>query len=157
MNLDDLARARRNAESTEWGKAEKARILAEAAPWLEHGEEHHPEVDDEEEAGDAEEGAGAVLLDPYGAASLPPAPGRGVRLLTSNSHYWVREHRTHTKIELADLPGPRVMMVVRGGLTVGKLTLGQGGTAVIPACALSSSVAARRPSTILEVGLASRP
>jgi mannose-6-phosphate isomerase len=105
----------------------------------------------------AEEGAGAVLLDPPGAESLPPAQGRGVRLLTSNSHYWVREHRTHTKIELADLPGPRVMMVVRGGLTVGKLTLGQGGTAVIPACALSSSVAARRPSTILEVGLASRP
>lgn len=35
-NGDDLARARRNAETTDWGKAEKETILAEAAKWLKH-------------------------------------------------------------------------------------------------------------------------
>ncbi|MFH1264123.1 MAG: hypothetical protein ABIK89_00235, partial [Planctomycetota bacterium] len=38
VNADDLARARRNAEATQWGKEEKASILAQAAPWLEHDE-----------------------------------------------------------------------------------------------------------------------
>lgn len=37
-NAEDLARARRNAETTTWGKEEKARILAGAAKWLEHDE-----------------------------------------------------------------------------------------------------------------------
>lgn len=102
----------------------------------------------------AEEGAASILLDPVDAGSLPPAPGRGVRLLTSNSHFWIREHRTHAGIELSELPGPRVMMVIRGDLSVGDLTLTQGGTAIIPACAVGTPVAARRPSTILEIGLA---
>ncbi len=38
VNAEDLARARRNAESTPWGRAEKATILAEAARWLERDE-----------------------------------------------------------------------------------------------------------------------
>ena len=101
----------------------------------------------------SEEGAASLLLDPSHADSLPPASGRGVRLLTSNDHYWIREHRTHTELELSDRPGPRVVIVVRGGLTAGDLVLGQGGTAIIPACAVDTAVAARRPSTILEVGL----
>lgn len=37
-NPGDIARARRNAETTDWGKAEKESILAEAAKWLEHDE-----------------------------------------------------------------------------------------------------------------------
>ena len=37
-NRDDIARARRNAETTAWGKAEKEAILREAARWLEHDE-----------------------------------------------------------------------------------------------------------------------
>lgn len=102
----------------------------------------------------ATEGAASILLDPAGADSLPPADGRGVRSLISNDHYWIREHRTHTTIELSGLPGPRVMMVIRGDLTVGDLMLSQGGTAIIPAGALDTQVAARRPSTILEIGLA---
>ena len=101
----------------------------------------------------SEEGAASLLLDPSHADSLPPASGRGVRLLISNDHYWIREHRTHTELELSDRPGPRVVIVVRGGLTAGDLVLGQGGTAIIPACAVDTAVAARRPSTILEVGL----
>ncbi|NUQ66601.1 MAG: hypothetical protein HUU20_29410, partial [Pirellulales bacterium] len=39
VHADDLARARRNAETTAWGKAEKAVVLAQAAKWLEHDEE----------------------------------------------------------------------------------------------------------------------
>ena len=103
------------------------------------------------------QGAASILLDPGGADSLPPADGRGVRSLTANDHYWIREHRTHTILELADLPGPRVMMVMRGGLTIGDLLLGEGGTAIIPACALDTDRAARRPSTILEIGLVGPP
>ena len=38
--LEDLARARRNAEQTEWGKAEKAAIVAQAKTWLEHDEQY---------------------------------------------------------------------------------------------------------------------
>ena len=40
INQKDLARARQNAEATGWGKAEKAKILAEAAKWLKHDEAH---------------------------------------------------------------------------------------------------------------------
>ena len=40
VNADDLARARRNAETTEWGKAEKASVLAEAAKWLANDEDY---------------------------------------------------------------------------------------------------------------------
>ena len=39
-NEEDLARAGRNAEATDWGKAEKAKILAEAAKWLKHDEDY---------------------------------------------------------------------------------------------------------------------
>ena len=40
VNKDDVARARRNAEETEWGRGEKQRILDSAAKWLGHDEEH---------------------------------------------------------------------------------------------------------------------
>ena len=40
INQEDLARARQNAEATDWGKAEKAKILAEAARWLKHDEDY---------------------------------------------------------------------------------------------------------------------
>jgi len=38
VNEADVARARRNAETTVWGRATKARILQAAAKWLEHDE-----------------------------------------------------------------------------------------------------------------------
>jgi hypothetical protein len=37
---EDVARARRNAETTEWGRTERASILAEAAKWLDHDEDY---------------------------------------------------------------------------------------------------------------------
>ena len=40
VTLGDLARARRNAEQTKWGRTEKAAIVAQAKTWLEHDEEH---------------------------------------------------------------------------------------------------------------------
>ncbi len=40
INREDLERAQRNAKSTPWGKEEKAKILAQAAKWLEHDEEY---------------------------------------------------------------------------------------------------------------------
>ena len=101
----------------------------------------------------AEEGAASILLNPAYAYSLPPAQGRGTRLLISNRDYWIREHRTNTTLTLAKRPGPRVMMVIRGSLELDGLQLRQGGTAIIPAAALDSSVTAKRPSTILEIGL----
>ena len=100
-----------------------------------------------------DEGAASILPDPANSGSLPSTESRGMRLLVSNRHYWIREHRTHTAIELSDWPGPRVMMVTRGNLSVGDLVLGKGRTAIIPACALETPVAARRPSTVLEIGL----
>ncbi len=103
----------------------------------------------------AEQGAASILLNPAFAYSLPAAQGRGVRELISNRHYWIREHRTNTTITLAKRPGPRVMMVIRGWLAIDDLELRQGGTAIIPAAALDSTVTAQRPSTILEVGLQS--
>ncbi len=101
----------------------------------------------------AEEGAASILFNPKHATSLPAATGRGVRQLISTQHYWIREHRTHEAIELAQEPGPRVMMVMRGALLVDDLELRQGGTVIIPARTLDSPVSARGPSTILEIGL----
>ena len=40
VNAEDLARARRNARATEWGKATQTDILKAAARWLEHDEAH---------------------------------------------------------------------------------------------------------------------
>jgi len=40
INRADLARARRNAERTEWGRKCREEILAAAAPWLEHEEQY---------------------------------------------------------------------------------------------------------------------
>lgn len=101
----------------------------------------------------AEQGAASILLDPAYAYSLPPAQGRGMRELISNRHYWIREHRTNGPIDLAAKLGPRVMMVIRGSLQLDDLKLRQGGTAIIPACALGDPVTAKGPSTILEIGL----
>ena len=101
----------------------------------------------------AEQGAASILLNPAYAYTLSPAPGRGVRELISNRHYWIREHRTNAVVTLARKPGPRVMMVIRGLLEVDFVRLRQGGTAIIPADALDSPVTARGPSTILEIGL----
>ncbi|MDJ0924423.1 MAG: class I mannose-6-phosphate isomerase [Acidimicrobiia bacterium] len=100
-----------------------------------------------------QQGAASILLDPADATSLPPAQERGVRELISNPHYWIREHRTHEAIRLADRPGPRVMMVIRGSVAIDQLVLGRGGTAIVPAGALDSTVAATSPSTVLEIGI----
>jgi mannose-6-phosphate isomerase len=102
----------------------------------------------------AEQGAASILLDPADAISLPPGSGRGSRSLISNRHYWIREHRSNDAVVLAAAPGPRVMMVMRGSLTVDDLVLHKGGTAIIPACALDVPVAATGLATILEIGLA---
>jgi mannose-6-phosphate isomerase len=101
----------------------------------------------------AEQGAASILLQPAYAYSLPPAQARGERELISNRHYWIREHRTNAIVPLAKRPGPRVMMVIRGLLEINDLLLRQGGTAIIPAASLDGSVAAKGPSTILEIGL----
>ncbi|MCK5801821.1 MAG: hypothetical protein KAI66_03265, partial [Lentisphaeria bacterium] len=37
---DELARARKRADSTEWGRREKKATLAQAAPWMEHDDAH---------------------------------------------------------------------------------------------------------------------
>ena len=101
----------------------------------------------------AEQGAASILLNPAFAYSLPAVHTRGARLLISNRHYWIREHRTNDVVTLGPKPGPRIMMVIRGILDVDDLRLRQGGTAIIPAASLDSHVTARGPSTILEIGL----
>ncbi len=101
-----------------------------------------------------EEGAASIVPHPPQARSLPASTMPGTRDLTSNEHYWIREHRqSSVALELSRLPGPRVLMVMEGHLELGELTLTQGGTVMVPAAALPVLPAVRDQSVVLEVGL----
>ena len=68
--------------------------------------------------------------------SLSPFPLHGVRELTGNEHYWIREHRLPSgPLELSNRPGPRVLMVTSGRIKLGELKVSTGETAMVPAAA----------------------
>ena len=77
----------------------------------------------------------------------------GVRDLVSNDYYWMREHRvTSGSSPLADTPGPNILSVTRGSVSVDGLVLPRGTTAIVPA---SSSVAAFEgtDAVVMEMGV----
>ena len=101
-----------------------------------------------------DEGAASILLHPQDALSEPPVSESGVRDLTVNQHYWMREHRHATsQIELSSQPGPRVIMVISGRVSVGDVSLGVGSTAIVPAVAIAEDVVVARSAVFLEIGL----
>jgi len=102
-----------------------------------------------------EEGAASLLMHPAGAVSLPPAKATGIRELTANEYYWMREHRHCEGVfALAGRPGPAVLMVMAGSIVVDDLELDIGATAIVPASATDTEVTVTSTATFLEIGLA---
>ena len=101
-----------------------------------------------------EQGAESIVMHPHDAPSMAPSAESGVRELTANQHFWIREHRNEAgAVELSGQPGPRVLMVISGVVTVGALTLGKGATAIVPACAIEAAAGVEREGVFLEIGL----
>ncbi len=101
------------------------------------------------------EGAASLVKDPVGAVSIPVATAAGTRDLISNEHYWMREHRqSGGELELLGAPGPAILMVMEGSVSVGDLALTMGSTVMIPASAIPSTrVGGDADAVVLEIGL----
>ncbi len=98
------------------------------------------------------ESMASLRIHPGEAFSLAPNSTAGVRELVRSEHYWMREHRVDAgSSDLAATPGPIVLSVVRGSVTLGDLALAQGTTAIVPA---SSSVTSFEGSDaiVMEMG-----
>jgi len=78
----------------------------------------------------------------------------GTRVLTDNEHYRIVEHRSDGgDIVVGATPGPAVLLVVRGAVSVGDLALAAGSTAVVPHVSGVVSCHAQGDATVLEVTL----
>jgi mannose-6-phosphate isomerase len=86
------------------------------------------------------ESMASIRLDPTEAFSLGASTSPGVRELIVNDHYWMREHHVAGGAgNLAETPGPNVLNVTRGSISVGDLHLVAGTTAIVPAsCTVSA-------------------
>ena len=100
------------------------------------------------------QGAASIVFHPEAAQNLAPWHGSGVRQLTANQHYWIREHRDgRGEVSISGEPGPRVLMVLSGLIGVGELNLGRGATAIVPASATTELVGVDEKTVFLEIGL----
>ena len=82
----------------------------------------------------------SLRLHPEEAFSLAPSSAPGIRELVRNEHYWMREHRVDAGAsDLASTPGPIVLSVLHGSVTLGDLALASGATAIVPASSSVSS------------------
>ena len=101
-----------------------------------------------------EEGAASIIMHPSGAHSLGPSTTSGTRELSKNDYFWITEHR-HTVggIGMSAAPGPRVLMVMSGLISVGGLILAKGSTAIVPAVATAARIEVARHAVFLEIGL----
>jgi mannose-6-phosphate isomerase len=98
------------------------------------------------------ESMGSIRLHPEEAFSLAPSSAPGVRELVRSEHYWMREHRLDASLsDLAATPGPKVLSVVRGSVTLGDLELSTGTTAIVPASSGVSSFEGTE-AIVLEMG-----
>ena len=98
------------------------------------------------------ESMASIRLRPDEAFSLDTTSAIGARELVRNDHYWLREHRVDTGVSgLAESPGPIVLCVTHGSITLDGLELGRGATAIVPA---SSSVSTfeGEAAIVLEAG-----
>jgi mannose-6-phosphate isomerase len=102
----------------------------------------------------AEESAASIVVRPPDAFSSNVQPDVATRRLIDTDYYWMVEHRSEGgPIRLASDPGPRVMMVIAGWVTIGRVEAGSGMTVVIPASAMPCPVEATDDAILLEVGL----
>lgn len=76
------------------------------------------------------------------------------RVLTDNTHYRIVEHRTDDGgTVVGDTPGPAILLVVSGTVSVGDLTLTTGSTAVVPHESGAMLCESEGEATLLEVTL----
>lgn len=101
------------------------------------------------------EAAESIRVRPDDSFSLPGSNENGRRVLTSNEHYWMCEHRVRFgSARLSDRPGPRVLHVVDGSMRLGELDVPNGTTAIVPATSSSTRFeTAEGGSVLLEVGI----
>lgn len=92
-----------------------------------------------------------VILRHPDAFDLPPMETNARRELARTPYYWIDEHRTKGSVSLSDAPGVRVVMCVAGTAEAGDVTLRQGSTAIVPACALDTEI--HLDGTLLEIGV----
>jgi mannose-6-phosphate isomerase len=94
----------------------------------------------------------AVILRHPDAFDLAPMQARTRRELARTPHYWIDEHRLEGgAADLSNRPGFRILMCVAGTADVGRISMTQGSTVVVPACALEVETAL--DGTLLEVGV----
>lgn len=102
----------------------------------------------------ATQSAASIVLHPEDAFSSEPAADRPSRRLIDTEYYWMIEHRTGGgPVQLAGDPGPRVLMVVSGWVTIGSVEAGSGMTVIVPSSAMPCPVEAFHDAVLLEIGL----
>ncbi len=100
----------------------------------------------------ADQAKETVILRHPDAFDLAPMTLGHDRRLVATAHYWIDEHRHEGgEVDLSDRPGFRIVMCVAGTATVGDITLRQGSTVIVPACALDTEIGL--DGTLLEVGV----
>lgn len=98
------------------------------------------------------ESMASIRLAPADAFSLDPAYAPGVRELVSNPHYWMREQRVPDGVgRLAETPGPSILNVTRGSISVGGLQMSTGTTAIVPAACTFSTFEGQE-AIVMEMG-----
>ena len=85
------------------------------------------------------------------AFDLEPLGTTRRRELARTPHYWIDEHHTKGPVSLSDAPGFRILMCVAGTARTGSVTMRQGSTVIVPACALDAEV--NLDGTLLEIGV----
>ncbi len=95
-----------------------------------------------------------VVLRHPDAFDLAPMKGGARRQLERNPHYWIDEHRTEGPVALGDAPGFRILMCVDGTAQAGPVSMRQGSTVVVPACALDTEITL--DGTLMEIGVPAR-
>lgn len=95
-----------------------------------------------------------VVLRHPDAFDLAPMKGGARRQLARNPHYWIDEHRTEGPVALGDAPGFRILMCVAGTAQAGPVSMRQGSTVVVPACALDTEITL--DGTLMEIGVPAR-
>ena len=99
----------------------------------------------------ADQARDTVILRHPDAFELPPMETTTRRELARTRFYWIDEHRTSGSVALSDAPGFRVLMCVAGTARAGQVTMAQGSTVIVPACALDAEIAL--DGTLLEIGV----
>jgi mannose-6-phosphate isomerase len=92
-----------------------------------------------------------IILRHPDAFDLAPMKKQTRRELARNPYYWIDEHHTEGTLTLSDAAGFRILMCVAGTAQAGSVSMRQGSTVVVPACAIDAEI--NLEGTLLEIGV----